>query len=93
MSETIRHTADDRQFVCTHEGARSVLRYEEAGPTVLDYSSTFVPPEVRNRGVGSRLVRYALDYARDSGFTIRPSCWFVAEFIERHPEYRHLIAD
>ena len=93
MNETIQHAVDDMQFVCVHQGVRSVLRYEDAGPTVLDYTSTFVPPEVRHRGVGSRLVQHALDYARDGGFTIRPSCWFVAEFIERHPEYRDLIAD
>jgi predicted GNAT family acetyltransferase len=93
MSETIQHAAHDRQFVCTHEGVRSVLHYQDAGPTVLDYSSTFVPPEIRNRGVGSRLVRHALDYARDAGYTIRPSCWFVAEFIERHHEYRDLVAN
>ena len=93
MNETIQHAVHDRQFICTHDNARAVLRYEEAGPTILDYSSTFVPPEVRNRGVGSRLVQYALDHARDGGFTIRPSCWFVAGFIERHPEYRDLIAD
>jgi len=92
MKETMQHAADDRQFICTHDDTRSVLRYEEAGPNVLDYSSTFVPPEVRNRGVGSRLVRFALGYARDGGFTIRPGCWFVAEFIERHPEYRDLVA-
>jgi len=92
MSETIQHVADDQQFICTHENTRAVLRYEEADSKILVYSSTFVPPEIRHRGVGSRLVRYALDYARDAGLTIRPSCWFVAEFIERHQEYRDLVA-
>jgi predicted GNAT family acetyltransferase len=29
---------------------------------------------------------------RRTGSTILPACWFVAEFIESHPEYADLVA-
>ena len=46
---------------------------------------------VSRRGVGSRLIRAALDSARDQGLRVVPQCPFVRAFIERHPEYRDLV--
>jgi predicted GNAT family acetyltransferase len=46
----------------------------------------------RGRGFGARLVEGVLDDARERGERVVPQCWFVAEFIESHPEYRDLRA-
>lgn len=83
---------------------RAENRYETktaAGTAVLDYdlqddrivfTHTGVPEADRNQGVGGRLVRHALEDARDRGLTVVPQCPFVADYIRDHPEYRGLVA-
>jgi predicted GNAT family acetyltransferase len=55
-----------------------------------------VHTEVRRRfeghGVGSVLVRQALDDVAARGLTVVPTCPFVAGYIAEHPEYRSLVA-
>jgi predicted GNAT family acetyltransferase len=65
--------------------------YERAG-TVLTMPHTLVQTEFEGRGIGRRLVAFALDDARKQNLTIVPACWFVEEFIERNPEYADLVA-
>ena len=44
-------------------------------------------------GVGSAIVRFALDDIRTLGMKVRPTCWFVRGWIERHPEYADLLEE
>jgi predicted GNAT family acetyltransferase len=53
---------------------------------------TEIDPRKRVRGLGGQLVRGALDDARARGLTVRPLCPFVADYIERNPEYADLVA-
>jgi predicted GNAT family acetyltransferase len=52
---------------------------------------TVVDPSQRGRGLAAVLVRHALDDVRRDGRTVVPSCWYVADFIDAHPEYRDLL--
>ena len=54
------------------------------------FTHTEVDGEGRS-GLGSRLVRAALDDVRRSGGTAVPRCPFVAGWIQRHPEYQDLV--
>lgn len=53
---------------------------------------TEIDPRRRTRGLGGQLVGAALDDARARGLKVRPHCPFVADYIERHPEYSDLLA-
>jgi predicted GNAT family acetyltransferase len=88
----IRHDEARRKFVLETNAGEAYLLYAPAGEGTLDFQSTFVPPEARGRFLGSRVVRHALDYARANGLKVVPSCWFVGSVVERHPEYRALLA-
>jgi predicted GNAT family acetyltransferase len=70
-----------------------VLNYRRKGPQVVDFHSTLVPPHLRGRGIGTALVQHALDWARAENQRVVPTCPFVQDFLERHPEYQDLIAD
>lgn len=89
----IRHDERRRRFVTAVEGGEAVLDYDKVADDTLDYKHTFVPPEHRGRGIAGRLVRHALDYARDHDLKIIPTCPFVASVIRDHPEYDTLVAD
>jgi predicted GNAT family acetyltransferase len=47
---------------------------------------------VEGTGVGSQLVRGALDDLRVRGLRLVPLCPFVAAYVRRHPEYADLVA-
>ncbi len=67
-------------------------QYRLAGDTVV-FTHTEVDDDQEGRGVGSRLVRGALDDVRAGGRRIRPLCPFVKAYVDRHPEYADLVED
>jgi predicted GNAT family acetyltransferase len=91
VSAHFTHEETDHLFVAEVDGHQATLSYRPVDETVLDFQSTYVPHVLRNRNVGTQLVRYALDFAREKGLQVIPSCWFVGSVVERHPEYRDLL--
>ncbi len=67
-----------------------VADYRAEGGTLV-FPHTEIDPAMRGRGLGARLVGAALDDVRARGGTVVPRCWFVARFIDDHPEYRSLV--
>ncbi len=65
-------------------------QYRLRGDRVV-FTHTEIRPEFEGKGLGSVLIRTALDSARDTGLTVVPLCPFVAGYIERHPEYADLL--
>jgi predicted GNAT family acetyltransferase len=59
--------------------------YTRAGDRIT-LVHTIVPPALEGRGVGSALVRYALDAARAQGWRVVPECPFVRAYRRRHPD-------
>lgn len=54
---------------------------------------TQVLPQFGGKGVGSRLVRGALDDIRAQGKMAVPLCPFVTDVIRRHPDYADLVVE
>ena len=66
------------------------IRYRtEPGLVVLVH--TEVAPAAEGAGVGSRLIRAALDDLRARSLHVVPLCPFVAAYIQRHPDYADLV--
>jgi hypothetical protein len=75
---------DDEQVVGV---ADFVLR-----DAVMVLPHTEIDARRRGRGLGDVLVGGVLDDVRARGMTVVPSCWFVREYIDRHPETADLLA-
>jgi predicted GNAT family acetyltransferase len=88
----IRHEPEARRFAADVGGKTAYLTYRELDGRVLDLDHTFVPREHRGGGIASQLTARALDYARERGYKVVPSCPFVAAYVERHAEHRDLLA-
>lgn len=61
-------------------------------PGRITITHTEVPDEFRGQGIGSKLARGALELVRASGDQLVARCPFIAAYIEKHPEYRDLLA-
>ena len=92
MELNTQHDPDQQQFYAELEGHRCVLDYRDAGNTTLDMHHTGVPDELGGRGIGTQLVRDALDWCDKNGTKVIPSCPFVVEVIRRYPQYGKLVA-
>ncbi len=68
------------------------LEYRRAGDRIA-LLHTEVPEALSGQGVGSKLARGVLDALRAEGSKVVPRCEFVAAYLDRHPEYRGLLAD
>jgi uncharacterized protein len=82
--ESVEHNVQEHRFVIDSEGHQSVLRYrlfEDQGVASIDFTSTFVPPESRGKGLAEKLVRTGLAWANEQGYKLHASCWYVAKFI------------
>lgn len=60
-------------------------------PNMIVFTHTEVPVEFEGKGVGSKLARESLDFARKLGKTVMPLCPFIKAYIKRHPEYQDLV--
>ncbi|HEU4806109.1 MAG TPA: GNAT family N-acetyltransferase [Nitrobacter sp.] len=58
---------------------------------IIVFTHTKVPPELEGKGVGSDLVKGALDQVRADKFRARAQCEFVKGWIDKHPDYADLL--
>lgn len=87
----VEHNAAERRYELDLKGDRAMLEYVEL-PGVLVLTHTHVPKRYEGRGIGSELVRAALEDIRDRGLRVVPQCRFVAWWIRRHPEWEQIVA-
>jgi hypothetical protein len=90
MSIDITHNENAQRFETTIDGHTGYISYQDQGDALV-YDHTIVPSELGGKGVGSALVKHALDYARSHDKKVVPQCSFVATYIKKRPEYADLV--
>jgi len=88
-TDAVVHNSGKNRFELTLQGHTAVLDYLLAGTTIT-FTHTGVPPAIEGRGIGSKLARAGLEYARSQGLKVRTTCWFVSKYLRRHPEFQDL---
>ena len=87
----VEHNAEARRFEIHYGDDMARLEYHLRAPNMV-YTHTVVPPSLEGHGIAGRLAKEALDYARDRGLSVVPLCQYVADYIDKHPEYAELVA-
>lgn len=88
----VRENTEQHRYEISIEDTRvGFAEYRRDGDTLV-FPHTEIDSAVRGRGLGAQLVREVLDDVRSKGLQVEPRCWFVAQFIDEHPEYRDLVA-
>jgi predicted GNAT family acetyltransferase len=87
----IQHNAAASCFETTLAGHRAECAYRRQGD-VLVLHHTAVPDALQGQGLAAALVTQALDWARQQGLRVRPTCSYVASYMRRHPETQDLLS-
>jgi uncharacterized protein len=90
MIATVNDNKTEHRFELEVEGHLAAAYYRRSG-NVITFEHTEVPPELGGKGVGSSLVRGALDQVRAEGLQVVAQCPFVKAWIEKNPAYADLL--
>ena len=92
MGTEVVHESDRSRYVLRMDGVvAGVADYRDRGDALV-FHHTEIDRARRGHGLGATLVRGALDDVRARGRTVVPTCWYVAEFVDGHPEFGDLLA-
>jgi predicted GNAT family acetyltransferase len=89
-SLAVEHHPERNAFEIDLDGQRAVLEYHRRAGSIV-FTHTGVPPEFEGRGIGGKLVKAGLDWARGEKAKVVPACSFVHVYLKRHPEYADLM--
>jgi hypothetical protein len=82
---------DTRRYAITVDGTRAGQLDYRLEPGLISFTHAEIDPSIEGRGLGSRLVSFALDDARARGLQVLPRCPFVKDYIQSHPDYAELV--
>jgi uncharacterized protein len=87
----IRDNIEKRRFEADlGDGSLAIAQYR-LEPGRIVFTHTEVPPAHNGQGIGSALIRFALNSARERGLKVVPLCPFFAAYIRKHPEEQDLL--
>ena len=90
MNDTVSDNPAQHRYELAVDGHVAASDYEIADG-VITFVHTEVPPELGGKGIGSKLIKGALDQVRAGGLKVIAQCPFVKAYIEKHPEYADLL--
>lgn len=82
---------DESRYRAELDGALAGVAIYDRDGDLVTFTHTRVAPQFEGRGVGTALIRTALDEVRSRGEHIVAQCSFVAQFIEDNPAYADLV--
>jgi len=87
-STAVRHTPEKTRYeVLVDDEVAGFAEYAAVRGERIVFTHTEISPAFEGRGLGSRLIAFALADARDREQQIVPICPFVAKYVHAHPEY------
>ena len=89
---TTTHNHGRKRYEIHVEGELAgVIDYRDRDGAI-DMYHTGVEPQCGGRGLGGKIVAFALGDARSAGAKVIATCPFIAGYVEKHPEYADLLA-
>jgi len=91
-SYILTDNSDRKQFELAVEGHTARIEYMIMANKIF-LTHTEVPAELEGKGIGSIVVKLALEEVEKRGLKLIPLCPFVGKYITRHPEWKRILAD
>ncbi|WP_072688247.1 GNAT family N-acetyltransferase [Rhodococcus marinonascens] len=91
MATTVEHCVAESRFEVFVDGQLAgYADYAEHG-SVRDFHRTVTYPRFRGQGLAAEVLKAALDDTKARGFSVVPSCSYVAKYISQNPSYAELV--
>lgn len=90
MAYQLINNEAQKQYEIHTDGATIRIEYILAQDRIF-LTHTEVPKGMEGKGMGSAIVRLALEDIEKKGLTLVPLCPFVALFLKRNPEWKKLV--
>lgn len=91
MEQSVVDNASLSRYELAVDGEFVIVTYKLEG-NVLNLTHAGTPPTLRGRGLAGIVTRFALEDAISRGLRVKPSCPYVAWYIEQNPEFAGLVA-
>ena len=91
MEYNITHDKINQLFITKVEGKDIYLRYSMIGTETIVFNSTFVPGELRRKGLAAIVVKEGFKYAEENNLKVVPSCTYIQSFLQKFPKYLKFI--
>lgn len=91
MDISISDNKEKSRFEATIAGKTAFIDYTRK-EDVLHFTHTEVPKSLEGKGIGSALVKQALQAAKNEDKKVISYCSFINGYIERHPELEEYLA-
>ena len=91
MDMEITHDQKNQKFITTVDNLECYLNYNLPRKNVIDFYFTYVPGELRGRGIAAKLVEEGLKFAEKHSLQVIPSCSYVNIYIHRNEKYQGLL--
>lgn len=89
--QELRVNSSANRFELDVEGEVAFIDYT-LRQELLFLIHTEVPEALQGKGIAGIIVQKAFEYAKEKGYKIVPICPYVRTYLERHPEWKDLVA-
>jgi predicted GNAT family acetyltransferase len=93
MRIEIADNADEKRYEIRSDGELAGFLTYRPHSGLIELVHTEIDEEFEGRGLGSQLISFALDDARERGLAVLPFCPFVNDYIQRHRQYVDLVPE
>jgi predicted GNAT family acetyltransferase len=88
--ERVEDLPEKKRYELKTKEGTAFLEYIRAG-TKIFLTHTEVPTSLEGKGIGSKLVHFALEDVKKMNKALIPLCPFVAGYIKKNPSYKDLV--
>ena len=92
MAHAVTRNDERSRYELVVDGALVGIADFDANDAVLVLPHTEIDPSRRGQGLGAVLVGGVLADVRARGERVVPTCWYVREYLDLHPEEADLLA-
>lgn len=91
MEPDFKDNTDRKRFETQVNGHTAFVEYIRAKNAIY-LTHTEVPSQLEGQGVGSALIKSALEQIKREGEKVAPLCPFVAAYIKKHRDWIPMVA-
>ena len=93
MSNSILKNDELNRFEIYSDGELAGFAEFKVSNQMISYTHTEIDPKFGGQGLGSQLIKEALDEALEQDLQVAPYCSFVSAYMKNSEKYLHLVPE